>query len=93
MTKIDYKNESKLFNKWRKRAYNRLPEISSKVFALRNKHYLGCGFHWSLEKTLGYCITHICNYDRSYNDWSENSIIQIKFEGLMKDIKDIEKRL
>lgn len=83
-------NEVKSFNKWRVRARNRLPELSAKVFELRYKSYPGCGFHWSLEKQLGFCINNICNYDRRYADWMENISIQVVFEGLIKEIKKIE---
>lgn len=30
-----------------------LPSIASRVYALRGKHYQGCGFYWSMVKVLG----------------------------------------
>lgn len=86
-------DEVKAFNKWKRRASRQLPELSSKVFFLRSKSYTGCGFHWSLEKDLGFCINHIMNYDKRYTDIMQNISIQVVFESLIKEVKKIESSL
>lgn len=84
--------ETKKFYKWRKRAAAKLPEVSNKVFSLRGQFYTGCGTHWSLEKSLGFCINNIMNYD-SQLEYYTQIIVQITFEELIKDLKRIEKEL
>ncbi len=51
------------FTRWRKRTNKGMPELAARVFALRSKGYVGCGFHWSLEKSLGFLIGRLNDYD------------------------------
>jgi hypothetical protein len=84
---------NRAFNKWRKRVKASLPGLSKRVFALRNCMYMGCGFQWSIqwsiEKSLGYVIHDICNFDK-YHDISEQIILRVCVEGLYKDVKKAE---
>ena len=48
---------------WRKRVARNLPEWAARTFALRNKSYLGCGFHYGLEKQLGSVIRLTNDYE------------------------------
>ena len=42
-----------LYNKWRRKAQKRLlTDIAPRIGALSEKHYMGCGFHYSLEKLI-----------------------------------------
>ena len=84
--------QDKKYNNWRKRAIKRLPEIANKVFNLRNKLYVGCGFHWSLEKDLGKCIHDLQNYNEYPNE-TIKLIIQLNFESLIENITKIENEL
>ena len=34
----------------------KLPELASRVDALKSKHYMGCGFHYSKVNTLNYLL-------------------------------------
>lgn len=67
LTKLDVENarylsrnrRHRVYEVWRKRACVRLPELASRVFALRGTSYLGCGFHYGLESSLGSNIKYI----------------------------------
>jgi hypothetical protein len=48
---------------WRKRVNAHLPTLAARVFALRDKSYMGCGFHYGLEKQLGSLIAWVNDYD------------------------------
>lgn len=89
MEKIDSNLD---FNVWRKRASYLLPELSKRVFDLRGKMYKGCGFHWSLEKSLGACIKDISNYDETV-DIGCQIAIQVCFESLIEKVLKIESEL
>ena len=62
---------SKEFNDYRDQVNNELPELSRKIFDFRHVTYLGCGFHWALEKRLGTLISMINDYDRHYSETEE----------------------
>jgi hypothetical protein len=40
-----------------------VPELCARVFALRKTGYWGCGFHWGMEKDLGYLMNRLNDYD------------------------------
>jgi hypothetical protein len=69
-----------------------LPELANYVFSLRKVSYMGCGFHYGLEKQLGNMIK-ICNdYDRTI-DIATAIIDQVLWEGFIKDINRIKDEL
>ncbi len=83
------------FTEWRKQEIAKLPEIAQRVFALRKAFYMGCGFHWSLEKKLGAVIRYLNDYDdhTMYNtpDAIATQItIQVIVEGLYEDVAKAE---
>lgn len=89
---------NKNFTKWRKRVNKRLPELASRVFALRGTGYTGCGSHWSLEKRLGRVIIEINDYDtRDYyhgqNAFTNQINLEVAVEMLYKDVKEAEDSL
>lgn len=86
---MDRISRDRKFDKWRERVRKSLPELSMRVFALRGKSYMGCGFGWSHEKDLGYIIRTVSNYD-SYPDNMEQMLLEIVVEGLYKDLNKIE---
>jgi hypothetical protein len=51
------------FNKWRARTCNTIPALATRVFALRDVYYLGCGYHWNMERSLGVCLARLNDYD------------------------------
>jgi hypothetical protein len=55
--------ETKKYELWRNRANKQIPDISKRVFNLRNTFYTGCGVHYSLERTLGYVILKLNDFD------------------------------
>ena len=70
------------FTAWRKAVNVRLPGIAIRVFALRDKFYMGCGFHWGLERTLGNVIAGINNYDADYHNGIDGVSRQVLLEWL-----------
>lgn len=77
------------FNAWRKAIAESLPSITSRVFALRNKSYLGCGFHWGMEKRLGAVIRNACDYNE-YPDVAMRIIYKVIYEGLIENLEQAE---
>lgn len=72
--------ESKAFEAWRDQMKDSLPELAKRVFALRDKFYTGCGFHYGLECSLGRVIAGINNHDRNYYHLKEGMANRIALE-------------
>ena len=85
--------ELKKFNKWRKEIGETLPDLAKRVFALRKKSYMGCGFHWVLEKDLGWVIAIMNDFDKSYRDLDTRMIVEIRHEQLIERIEEIENEI
>lgn len=51
------------FTEWRKKVNSSLPALAIRIFDLRLRGYIGCGFHWYMEKELGKVIFKINDYD------------------------------
>ena len=91
------------FSAWRKKVNKRIPEVAAKVFSFRKVCYTGCGFHWSLEKSLGNLIACINDYDspldmrQSYYHGKEapfnQIILKVKVKMFFKDVAEIERKL
>lgn len=71
---VERRNEIKKYLAWRSRVEAGLPDLSKRVFALREKSYLGCGFQWSIEKELGKVIFSIMNHDDAPLDPSISAV-------------------
>lgn len=82
--------ERKRYEKWRKRAVKQLPKVSARVFAARQIFYNGCGFHYGLEKKLGYCIWRMNNHDDYPKEWWDVMLIQMAFAEIFKELQRIE---
>lgn len=80
------------FDKWRKEQRKALPELSNRVYSLRGKLYNGCGFHWSLEKDLGYIIKNISDYDSYPSDIDQILLVTIT-ESLYNRLIEIENEI
>lgn len=73
-----------------------LPALAARVFALRTKTYMGCGFHYSLEKTLGNLIVYANDHENRDN-WSSTKegvshrlIVEIVNEQFREDLEKAE---
>lgn len=93
MDELQNTRETKEFNKWRKNIGKTLPELSTRVFNLRRKSYMGYGFHWSLEKDLGWVILTINNFDKSYRDWDLRLTVEVVYEHFIKRLEEIENEI
>lgn len=51
------------FTTWRRRTNDGIPALASRIFALRERMYMGCGFHWSMEHTLGRILAMLNDFD------------------------------
>ena len=96
MNEIDNELELKKFNKWRKDIGKELPDLSKRVFALRKIGYVGCGFHWSLEKDLGYVIHMANDFDpkmpeHSFSDMANRIVAKVRYEHFIKRLEEIER--
>lgn len=90
MDELQERQELKKFNKWRKEIGKILPKLASRVFALRNKRYVGCGFHWGFEKDLGYIIATMNNFDKSYRDFDDRMMAEVRYECFIERLEEIE---
>lgn len=83
-------NSIKKYTKWRKRVNKGLPALANRVFALRGTGYIGCGFHYDLERQLGNLISGVNRTDREAFDFTFRIAMKILCTGLYKDITRIE---
>jgi len=94
-TMHNQERELEKYDKWRIRANKHLPELARRVFALRNVHYNGCGFHWGMERTLGFLIWKMSDFDDCQIDPKDvlmrHIVLEVKMNGLFKNIVAAEK--
>ena len=93
MDGLQNERELKKFNEWRKEIGKKLPNLAERVFALRRVGYAGCGFHWSLEKGLGYIIHMANDFDRSYREFTARIVAEVNYEHFVKRLERIEKEI
>lgn len=86
-------NSIRKYIKWRKRVNKGLPSFANRVFALRNTGYMGCGFHYDLERQLGNLINGVNRTDREAFDFTYRIALKVLCSGLYKDIIRIENEL
>lgn len=87
--------QNRVFTRWRNRAVNSMPSLAARVFALRDKFYIGCGFHWGLEKDFGVCLFRLNNYDdgeiyHGKNAWADQIALQVRVTGIHKQVAKAE---
>lgn len=80
------------FTTWRERVAEELPSLAQRVFALREKPYMGSGFHWGLEKSLGGVLQGVNDYDDERYYYSADSglrqaTLKVCFESLGRTIQ------
>jgi len=75
--------------------------LAPRIYALSQKFYMGCGFHYTLEQTLGNLIKSlaICDspstinmndYDHLIDKYSMWVVYEVLFEGLCEDVIEAE---
>lgn len=90
---MDKLRELKEFNKWRKKVGKTLPDLAFRVFALRDKGYMGCGFHWYVEKELGYIISVMNDFNNGYREYTSRVTVEVKYKLFIKNLKKIENEI
>lgn len=82
-------------NAWRERARKRIRLVVADVFALEVEFYMGCGFHYDLEKRAGYLLGTLNNFDRDFTELNQIAI-QCSLTFLCRDVSlaklDVKKR-
>lgn len=86
-------NSVKKYTKWRQRVNKGLPILANRIFNLRGKAYMGCGFHYDLERQLGNLISGVNRTDRESFDFTFRIAMKVLCTGLYKDIINIEKQI
>jgi len=77
---------------WQRRVMARTPDLAARTFALRSKPYRGCGFHYSLEKTLGSVIKIASDLD-GVREYPDTIIDQVIVEQFHKELAAAERSL
>lgn len=80
----------KRFYAWRQRVNKHIPVLASRIFELRNRFYVGCGFHYGLEGELGSVIRQLNDFDNHY-DLCKQIVLEIYVEQLFSRVKKAEK--
>lgn len=83
---------AKKHNAWRRRLAKGLPALCARVFALRGVNYMGSGFHYAMERSLGQVIRIASNLDQPF-EISDAIIDQVIVEELHRDVARAEQSL
>ena len=83
------------FDKWRDRARDTMPALASRIFALRDVMYMGCGYHWHTERELGSCIAMLSDFDTGlyhHDDAAEANqiVLQVRVRCLHQEAAKAE---
>lgn len=94
---IDFASE---YEVWREMARNTLMiNLAPRIYNLSNCFYMGCGFHYSLEKDLGKQINNLAigynninmnDFDRIDDIYASIMINQVNFEILCEGVIEAE---
>jgi len=95
-----YLKEAEKTNKWANEAtQNLLTNIGPRISALGNKMYMGCGFHYSMEKNFAKLISNFAlpwqpsmnHYHKCKDEFSCWLVRKVMYEGLIEDVEKAEK--
>ena len=83
------------FSEWRVKVSDELPALAQRVFSLRAKMYTGCGFHWAMERDLGYVMAKVNDFDDSDiyygSDAAAKQIaLEVTYELLRENVQKAE---
>ena len=83
----------RVYYQWANKQLDIIPELASRVFALRSKLYMGCGVHYSMEQNLGNVISRLNNhdyYDTSVKNMMWRTCTEIKLKMLITSVARAE---
>jgi hypothetical protein len=97
----DLIKEQKKFHEWRDRAVKGLPELANRIFALRGKQYNGWGFHYGLEKSIGYLLWRLNDFEigcpfegpEAKKVWANRLALEVNLSNLYERVVAAEKSL
>lgn len=89
------RREDQEYHAWQRRLAKDLPDLARRVFALRDRLYMGCGVHYGLEKSLGQVITIANDYEilGSFPDRPANEAIVADFHKRLREAEASADRL
>jgi hypothetical protein len=70
---------------WRRKVNNHLPAVAGRVFALRSRAYMGCGFHYAMEQRLGKILAWANDYDQTPT-FAGSIIEEVVWEEFLRDL-------
>lgn len=86
-----------LYEKWARRANKQIPNLASRIFALRGKSYPGWGFHYWMERKLGNIIAKLNDYDDCPQEpikmFTRRIVMKTAVNGLFKEIVKAERSI
>jgi hypothetical protein len=83
--------EVRRYYRWREHVSAHLPRLSARVFSLRGRMYMGCGFHYALESTLGAVIHMVRNGDQPTPDAMQMRVDRVIVRQFCKRIREAER--
>jgi len=93
----DESKERREYRDWMRRTAMAMPELAARVFALRGKPYMGSGFHWSMERSLGRAIASVNDYEgkvwHGKEAFANRLTAQICVESLFESVAKAEQSL
>lgn len=83
------RREDQEHHAWQLRLAKDLPDLARRTFALRDRLYMGCGQHYSLEKALGQVIT-IANDYESVRVFTDRAVAEAIVEDFHRRLREAE---
>ena len=84
------KKDADKYYEWLKEIQKQLPALSKRIFDLREKFYMGCGFHWYLERQLGKVIALANDYYDKDVEWTDVILYKVVFEQFLKAFQKLK---
>lgn len=79
------------YHEWQRNLQSQLPDFAIRVFALRGKAYMGSGWHYSLEHSLGKVISIANDFGISTDRGFECEIInEVIVESFIESLEKAE---
>lgn len=79
------RDRARAHNAWRRKVNVHLPAVAARVFALRAVPYMGSGYHYGLEKTLGRLIAKMNTYDEAPT-FAESLVEEVIWTEFLRDL-------
>ncbi len=88
MTKLGIE-AAKEHREWRNRVAKELPDLGRRVFELRDGGWVGCGFHYDMERNYGRLIMMVNDRVNPMEDYTP-SVDQVNYNALVESVLKAE---